>query len=117
MLVLNIFGELRRPVDSAVIFFVDKAVKEHSRSYVPIERKPAMEVGDLLDVESVLAGGQAGDLGLNVDGSGLVLLGEDDGALDLLVVGTENATALTVILVCWCTVLWREGGVCFGGCD
>lgn len=52
------------------------------------------ERDDLLDVESVVAGGEARDLGLDVDGSGLVLLGEDDSALDILVVGTENANSL-----------------------
>lgn len=52
------------------------------------------ERDDLLDVESVEAWGEARDLGLDVDGSGLALLGEDDGALDILVVGTENANSL-----------------------
>jgi len=51
-------------------------------------------VTKLVDVETVLAGGQTSQLGLDVDGGGLVLLGEVDGSGDVLLVGAENANSL-----------------------
>lgn len=45
-------------------------------------------------METVLAGGQASQVGLDVDGGRLVLLGEVDGSGDVLLVGAENANSL-----------------------
>lgn len=61
-------------------------------------------------MESVETGGQTGELGLDVDGGSLVLLGEVDGSGDVLVVGAEDADSLDshVVYVCCC----GEGGKC-----
>lgn len=40
------------------------------------------------------AGSQTGELGLDVDGGSLVLLGEVDGSGDVLLVGAEDANSL-----------------------
>ena len=50
--------------------------------------------GYVLDVETVLTRSQAGELGLDVNGGSLVLLGEVDGSGNVLVVLGENANSL-----------------------
>lgn len=58
--------------------------------------------GYVLDVETVLARSQAGELGLDVNGGILGLLGEVDGSGNVLVVLGENADSLDHDEMCLC---------------
>lgn len=51
-------------------------------------------VAELVDVESVMAGSQASDLGADADGSLSIVLSEDDSSLDVGRVVAENANSL-----------------------
>lgn len=55
----------------------------------------------LLDVEAVETRGQASEESLDVDGGGLVLLGEVDGSGNVVLVGAENANSLDSHDVRW----------------
>lgn len=52
-------------------------------------------------MEAVETRSQASDVGLDVDGGGLTLLGEVDGSSNVLLVGAENANSLDSHDVRW----------------